>query len=401
MHTPDSPEDHDAVMGQLAHEIRTPLTSILGYADLLVGDLRGMPGSLAKVHLIRRNGQALLKLTQDVVTFSQLQSDGPSPRPEPFSPASLAADVLNTMLTGAREKGLALEARLDTPLPERLTGDAGGLRQILINLVGNAVKFTAAGSVTLHLALDEVQTPAEADQPAARRPALRVKVADTGIGIASDRLEAIFAPFTQAEDSIAARFGGSGLGLSISRRLARRAGGRLSVESRVGHGSTFSVLYPVAEPSSRTLDRFPPDWRIEPAPPDRGADAPIAAALRGRRVLVVDDEPDSQLLLSVMLKHAGAAVSIAENGSVAEELAVQEQRHGKPFDVILMDMNMPGIDGYQTVRRLRAAGYARRIIALTAASMAEDRDRCLAAGCDEYANKPIDLPRLIEMMLMP
>jgi len=287
------------------------------------------------------------------------------------------------MVFRAAEKDLRLDVECEFPLPETICTDPLRLRQILVNLVGNAIKFTKSGGV-------RVTARCTTDKDATAR--MEFEVADTGIGMTTDEMTALFRPFSQADASTTRRFGGTGLGLSISQRLAKMLGGRLNVESRPGEGSTFTLSIdpgplddvPMleAEPSSKVTDE-------EKRPRAATGEQP----LRGR-ILLAEDGEDIQRLVSLVLRKIGLEVDTAENGLLTYDKAIASKAMGKPFDLILMDIQMPGLDGYKTARRLRENGWRGPIVALTAHAMAGDREKCLAAGCDEYLAKPLAFKEL-------
>ena len=285
---------------------------------------------------------------------------------------------------GTSGKDLELEVTFSTSIPETVEGDPTRTRQILTNLLGNAIKFTDRGSVQLVTGLAEGREGSR----------IQYEVVDSGVGMHSDEIPSLFQPFTQADSSRTRERGGTGLGLTICSRLVELMCGTIEVESEPGVGSRFRVTLPVGslqevrmiEPSALTM----PEIQAV-AQPAHGL-----AVLAGSRILVADDVPDNQRLLQMLLERAGAEVEIADNGRVALERALEAYEHDEPFDVILMDMQMPLLDGYHATRALRRAGYDRPIIALTAHAMPTDRERCLEAGCDDFASKPIDRTVLIE-----
>jgi hypothetical protein len=263
-----------------------------------------------------------------------------------------------------------------------LHSDPTRIRQILLNLVGNAIKFTQRGGVRLAVGIAGDATP----------PALRIEVVDTGIGIAPEIQARLFVPFNQADSSTARTYGGTGLGLAIARRLATLLGGTLGLRSQPGQGSTFILTLPIAVAADACVlaerDRPPP------APHPAAGDAtPLAG-----RVLLVEDASDSQELLALYLRQAGLEVEAAGEGLTACALAINAAASGAPFDVILMDMQMPVLDGYRATVRLRAAGYSRPIVALTAHAMEGEREKCLRAGCDDFATKPIAREALVDLI---
>ncbi|HIF00498.1 MAG TPA: response regulator [Planctomycetes bacterium] len=287
----------------------------------------------------------------------------------------------------ATAKNLPLEVRFDGPVPATIQSDPARLRQILINMVGNAIKFTETGSITIVTRL--LKEPGE-------KPRLQFDIIDTGIGIAKEQMEMIFLAFTQADGAPTRKFGGTGIGLTISRRLVELLGGTISVSSTLGKGSTFSVSV-----STGLLD----DVRMINGPVDPGAKTTRTEAidetqvpLQHLRILFAEDGSDNQRLISFLLKKAGAVVTLADNGQVAFDLATVAREENRPFDVIVMDMQMPVLDGYAATRQLRDAGYSVPIIALTAHAMAGDRQKCLDAGCDDYLTKPIDRKKLIDVV---
>lgn len=373
-------------LANMSHEIRTPLTAILGFAEnLLEGDVPDAERKGA-VRTIVRNGEHLLELINDILDLSKIEAGHLEVELLEFSPAQLLSDVVSVMQVRAGAKGLSLKLSFDTPIPTLIRSDPTRVRQILLNLVGNAIKFTQAGSVHLRARLE----PAD-------EPRLRVSVVDTGIGLDAAQLGRLFQPFAQADESMTRRFGGTGLGLAISRRLARKLGGDVDVVSAPGQGSTFSmtvVTGPLANVPLVYDPRLAPESSLNP-----GQSPEQAGALKGNLVLLAEDSPDNQLLISGFLRKCGAEVVLVENGSLAVERAMQSRDEGRPFDVVLMDMQMPVLDGYQAVRELRSNGYAQPIIALTASAMGGDQERCRAIGCDDYATKPLNRKRLLGQIL--
>jgi CheY-like chemotaxis protein len=253
------------------------------------------------------------------------------------------------------------------------------LRQILLNLVGNAIKFTENGRVELSVHLDRSRS---------WQPQLVFDVVDTGIGLTDGQVERLFQPFTQADTSTTRRFGGTGLGLTISKRLAEMLGGDITVLHTSPQGSAFRLTVATGPLAGvPMLDSPAPDRMPEHGPAETPAALPERLA---GRLLLVEDGPDNQRLFARILRKAGALVTIVDNGQRAVRLVQAAEAAGRPFDLVLMDMQMPVMDGYEATRVLRAAGYHRPIIALTAHAMARDRETCLRAGCDDYISKPVD-----------
>jgi signal transduction histidine kinase len=370
-----------AFLANMSHEIRTPMTAILGYADLMVDHSQTPSERLDSIQTIRRNAAHLLALINDILDLSKIEAGKMTVEEVEMSPVQVVTDVAMLMRGRAAEKGLAFAVEYRGPFLRMCRSDPTRLRQILLNLVGNAIKFTQSGGVRIVCSLI---TCAEADQNR-----IRFDVIDTGIGLTNEQQSRLFGAFVQADASTSRKFGGTGLGLNISRRLAQMLGGDIFIHSVVNEGSMFSVEVrtgPIAEGIQITSEEA---MAMQPA--SRPVEAPLPS-IDGARILLAEDGPDNQRLLTFVLRKAGAQVTLAENGRIALETALAS----RPFDAILMDMQMPEMDGYTAARRLRSNGYEGPIIALTANAMAGDRDLCLNAGCDDYATKPIDRRALLE-----
>ncbi|MBN2476040.1 MAG: PAS domain S-box protein [Pirellulales bacterium] len=371
-------------LANMSHEIRTPMTAILGFADLLLGESgwENAPSEcVSALETIKRNGAYLLDLLDDILDLSKIESGKLAVEHAICSPTSVLADVASLMRVRAEAKNLPLEVEYIGPIPKSICSDPLRIRQILINLVGNAIKFTETGAIRVVTRLFRSQ---------GKDPYVQFDVIDTGIGISQEQIARLFQPFTQADSSTAKRFGGTGLGLTISRRLAKMLGGDISIASMPGKGSTFTLTL-----KTGPLDGVPMLDRPAETVVERRQKAGVSAAFKPDcRFLLAEDGPDNRRLISFVLKKAGADVTLAENGQIACEKALAAQNAGAPFDVILMDMQMPVMDGYTATRKLREAGYKRPIVALTANAMAGDQENCRRAGCDGYATKPIDRPVL-------
>ena len=373
-------------LANMSHEIRTPMTAILGYADLLTDPQLSPSERDAHLAVIRRNGEHLLTLINDILDLSKIEAGKMAVDLTPCNLPSVLAGVASILRVRADQRGIALSVEYATPVPETIRTDASRLRQALVNLVGNAVKFSEGGAVRIVAALLEDWRDG--------RAAVRLEVIDTGVGIAQEKLSALFEPFVQADASTSRRFGGTGLGLAITRRIAEMLGGELTVRSAAGEGSTFTLIVPTGPLEGVAMLERPGEAMLSDGrDPKRQSARPNALA--GLRVLLAEDGPDNQLLIKTLLARAGAQVEIAENG----RLAVEKARAAGPggFDVVLMDMQMPEMDGYEAVGALRESGYGGPIVALTAHSMAGDRDKCVEAGCDDYLTKPVDPGRLIDV----
>ena len=368
-------------LANMSHEIRTPMTAILGYTDLLLDDAE-KPEHADALTTIKRNGEYLLSLINDILDLSRIEAGRMGLEQAVCSPVAVAEEVVSLMRVRALAKNLPLTFEPDPSVPRTIRTDPLRLRQILVNLIGNAIKFTQTGCV--RLTLTATQEP--------RR--LRFQVIDTGIGMTPQQAAAIFQPFTQVHGSAGRGWAGTGLGLAISRRLAEMLSGTLSVESEAGLGSTFTLeIDPGPLDAAAAAEDAGPRIRL-PANAVPRRDLP-AAGLGNARILLAEDCPDNQRLIPLLLRRVGAEVTVADNGQAAYEAAMAALESGNPFDVILMDIQMPVVDGYEATRRLRANGYVGPIIALTANAMAEDRRRSFDAGCDDYLTKPIDRASLI------
>jgi len=375
-------------LANMSHEIRTPMTAILGYADMLERaerDPSSLPANQRReaIRTIARNGEHLLRVLDDILDISKIDSGRMAFDPRPCSTIQIIEDVASLMRARATEAGITLEAVHALPLPRHIVSDPLRLRQILLNLVGNAVKFTQRGGVTIRHEYRPRPTPQ-----------IHIEVRDTGVGIEPSALTRIFEPFQQADTSTSRVFGGTGLGLAICKRLVSMLEGDIRVESRVGEGSSFTLALPTGCEQVELIDSL--------ADGLESAAEPIAAgdgSLAGTRILLAEDGRDNQRLIGHMLTSAGADLAVASDGVQAVDVALEAMRTGRAFDVILMDMQMPQLDGYEATRRLRNAGVDRPIVALTAHAMRGDRERCLDAGCDDYATKPVSRARLLETCL--
>ncbi|MBX3407212.1 MAG: response regulator [Phycisphaeraceae bacterium] len=371
-------------LANMSHEIRTPMTAILGYTDLLrVGGISPGEGQ-EYVSIIRRNGEHLLSVINDILDLSKIEAQMLTVERNQVRLCALVAEVAATLRVRAAEKGLSLEVEYVFPVPEAIISDPIRIRQILVNLVGNAVKFTDRGGVTIRV---------RSDAELLAKSQIAIDVVDTGIGLEPEQLERLFRPFTQADESITRRFGGTGLGLNISRRLAKALGGDIAVSSAPGRGSTFSVTLGTGDLSGV---RMIADAReaVVSAPSETQHAAP--AEVSGR-VLLAEDGADNSRLITAILRRHGAEMHVVHDGVEAVRAATEAMSSGRPFDLVLLDMQMPVLDGYQAAARLRKNGVRTPIIALTAHAMADDRQKCLDAGCDDYAAKPIDRDALVRM----
>ena len=381
-------------LANMSHEIRTPMTAILGYTELLLDPAHSATDFTETVETIRRNGEHLLNLINDILDVSKLDAGRMRVESIACCPGQIVNDVVTLMRVRADGKGLTLQTQLDGAVPRTIHSDPTRLRQILVNLVGNAIKFTEVGEVRIALSMISDEATGE--------PQLAMRVMDTGIGMDAEAMSRLFQAFSQADESMTRRFGGTGLGLTISKRLAELLGGDIEVESEAGVGTTFTLRVGVGNIDSDAMivsvDEFI-ERRGDDSESIVQASSPGAALpLRNVRILLAEDGPDNQRLISFHMTKAGAQIHVASNGREACEVIQANLDATYPFDLVLMDMQMPEMDGYEATRTLRAAGIDLPIIALTAHAMAGDRQRCLDAGCDEYATKPIDRVKLVELI---
>ena len=366
----------DEFIANTSHEIRTPLSSILGGLELLAD--ASVADREELLDAMRRNGAHLLFLINQVLDFSKLQAGNLCIEPQDVAVRPLLEDVLGCLRPQAMAKGLVLQLRWGQGVPDRMHTDPLRLRQVLMNLVGNAIKFTAKGGVRL--------TAAATGEDGRR---LRLTITDTGPGIAVEAQGRLFVPFAQGDASMSRRFGGTGLGLVISRQLTQLLGGEIALSSKPGLGTRLAVEVPVGEVA-----------RIAPPAATPTVNTPAATTPPGSagRVLLVDDAADNRRLLSTMLRKAGVEVTTAEDGERGCASVADAAAHGQPFDLVLMDIQMPVLDGHGATRRLRLEGHTLPIVALTAHATEHDRAACMAAGFDAYATKPISRAQLTELV---
>ena len=363
-----------AFLANMSHEIRTPLTAILGYAELLQEGQLDTREHDASVETILRNGRHLVSVVNEILDLSKIEAGRMSIESFAFSPLEVVEDVVGLMRSLAAEKGLDFGVSYTTKIPATMLGDPLRTRQVLFNLVGNAIKFTDTGTVTILVSSDS--------------ESVSFDIRDSGIGMEPSQIETLFEAFTQADASTTRRFGGTGLGLRVSKSLVELMGGQLEADSVLNFGTTMMLRLPHGAAS--TEDFVEAELELS----RRRSHAPRAsgdlAKLDGIRVLLAEDSRDNQRLITFLLERAGAVVEHAADGREAVAMTLDARRLGRPYHVVLMDIQMPVLDGAAATRELRQRDYRGSIIALTAHAMSGDRERYIAEGCDDHLAKPID-----------
>ncbi|HYR25021.1 MAG TPA: ATP-binding protein, partial [Aquabacterium sp.] len=365
-----------AFLANMSHEIRTPLHGVLGLAQI---GLREHSGTAHRTFArILESGEVLLGVVNDILDFSKIEAGMLHVEAVPVPLPALLHRAGAQIQAAAQAKGLALRIEVSDALPPACLSDPLRLEQILLNLLSNALKFTTAGQITLAAGLDQGQ--------------LHLSVRDTGIGMSADQQARLFRPFEQADGSTTRQYGGTGLGLSITHRLTELLGGRIAVHSQPGRGTCFDVWLPLRTPGTAPpagLAPRPPAAARPPAEP-----ATPVPRLAGLRVLAAEDNPVNQMVLKEFLRMEGARVTLVDNGQSAVDTVAQQG--AAAFDVVLMDIQMPGMDGYEATRRLRGLAPDLPVIGQTAHAMPEEHAKCLGAGMVDLVVKPIDFAQLVE-----
>jgi signal transduction histidine kinase/ActR/RegA family two-component response regulator len=364
-------------LANMSHEIRTPLTAILGFSDLILS-----APSENKIdfqnwgHRIKSNGVHLLKLINEILDLTKIESGLIEINHEEVNINDLLSEINAALLPELLKRHNKLEFSLETAVPRYIQTDLMRIRQILFNIIGNASKFTDAGGIFVKVGLNQSTSQ------------IYFNVIDQGLGLSENQIKKIFRPFSQGDSSHSRRFGGTGLGLSLSRQLARHLSGDVVlVQSALGGGSTFQIIIHVGRINPQDLIT---ELSIGTTTAAKSPESESLMPLIGSRILLADDSADNQLILSRFLKRAGAEVEIANNGQEAIEMALSQS-----FDLILMDIQMPIKNGYIAAQELRSMAYSKPILALTAYALKQEKDQCLLSGCDDHISKPVDRHLLI------
>lgn len=370
-----------AFLANMSHEIRTPLGAILGFSDLLRDPNLGNEEKMGYLDIISRNGKALTRVIDDILDLSKVEAGHLEIEKTAFRIHDVLSEIVSLFSETVKAKDLYLTLTIDSDVPSVVLSDPARLRQILINIIGNAVKFTTVGGIKVKVE----------SQPVSERAAkIVISVTDTGPGLMRSQQKKLFQPFTQADNTTTRKFGGTGLGLALSRRLAQAMGGNISISAcKIRLGCTFQISIEVGLPVSEVV------LPIEAAPMEaRDTTKPQAQALlHNARVLLVEDALDNQVLIKRILTKNGATVDVANNGLEGMRKALEDKNR---YNIVFMDIQMPIMDGYEAIQKMRASGYRGPVFALTAHAMAEERKKTQAAGYDGHLTKPLDSDALIQ-----
>jgi signal transduction histidine kinase len=362
-------ESKTRFLANISHEIRTPLSAILGFGELLRNYIQNHPQGLDYINRISRNASQLSRLIDELLDLSKIEVEKLEVEHEKINLDTLLEDVLSTLKLRAQEKSIDLSLKWVSAKPTNVVADPLRVSQILSNVIGNAVKFTLRGSIRVELSASNGQ--------------LTARIIDTGIGMTAEEQSRIFSPFVQADTSVTRKYGGSGLGLALSRKLAQLLGGDLTLEKSIPEsGTTFKIEINIANTVSETKKSAQKSIVVSDQP------------LFGKKVLIVDDAPDNRVIANIFLQNAGAECEEAEDGQEGIDRAMAEN-----FDIILMDIQMPVLDGYQAMEKLTQLSYKKPVIALTAHALNDEKQRCLNAGFTDYVTKPINRTHLIQSIL--
>ena len=362
-----------AFLANMSHEIRTPLGAILGFTDLLRDPSTGPEERLGYIDIISRNGKALTRVIDDILDLSKVEAGHLEIERMPFSLPDLLSEITSLFSETVKAKRLYMTLAIDSNVPNQVLSDPARLRQILINIIGNAVKFTSLGGIKVRVESALINSD---------KSTITISVSDTGPGLMRSQQKKLFQPFTQADNTTTRKYGGTGLGLALSRRLAQAMGGNIAIsECKLRRGCTFQITIEAEHPKSEAKVM----GVISSAGKDDGG------VLSKAKVLLVEDALDNQILIKRILTKKGALVDVANNGLEGVEKAM-----GGNYSIVLMDIQMPIMDGYEAIRKLRSLGYHGTVFALTAHAMAEERKKTANAGYDGHLTKPLDTEALIQ-----
>lgn len=364
-------------LANMSHEIRTPIGAILGFADLMKNPANTAEENQNYIAIVDRNSQQLLRLIDDILDLTKAEAGWMAIDPIEFSLSDLLTEFTSIMTFKAEEKGIAFRLTNETHIPDFIKADNGRLRQVLNNIVGNALKFTTKGGVEMKIAFEN--------------PILRFTVVDTGVGITAEQECKLFKAFGQADSSTTRNFGGTGLGLVLSRRIAEALGGKLELSAcQENLGSTFVIeINSPLLPNAKLVGRETLKTMISEAVGYRKD----GSVLLGIKVLLVEDSPDNQILIQMYLEKEGAEVTVVSDGALGVKSALTDE-----FDVILMDIQMPVLDGHEATKILRTAKFKKPIVALTAHAFKEEQAKCLESGFTDFLTKPIKRSLLIDTL---
>ena len=381
-------------LANMSHEIRTPLNAILGFTGILgerllrLCDADEYQDNMGFLKMIEKSGADLLTIIGDILDYSKVEAGQVDIEQIPVSPEQILEDVRSMLSPKFQDKPeVELQISIDNNVPAWILGDPTRLRQILTNLAGNSLKFTEKGYVRIHCQAERIKEEEDGVM-------IHFKVMDTGIGISSEKIKKLFQPFIQAEAETTRKFGGTGLGLSIAKRFVQLFDGDIVVTSEKGKGSTFDVVFPATISTTAGTGSFRATFAVDADLQESGA-----KSLEGIYVLLVEDGKINQVVISTQLREAGAKIEVADDGRVALDLIAAKELLGSHFDAVLMDMQMPVMDGYTATKRLRSKGFMRPIIAITANALSGDCEKTIDAGCNAYISKPIAPKLLISTIL--
>lgn len=368
------------ILTNTSHELRTPLTAILGFAEIIQEEATNSEICEFAKNILR-SGRHLLSVVNDILDFASIQADACVVVAESFSPSEAIRELVSSFLPQATAHRCRIHQCIAPEVPQQVVSDPLRFRQIVMNLVSNAIRFTEDGDVYIRLLVDLVSEP----------PELVLEIIDTGVGIPDDKLSKLFQPFKQIDASLTRKHGGTGLGLAISARLVHLLGGTIGVQSKLGRGSTFTIRLPLVTASAGSSSGQTADAPLKPMD--------LAGRLAGRRLLIVDDAPANVQFLLHGLAKTGAAMMTAENGEIAVDLVRAVFGTEQEFDAILLDLQMPVMDGATAAREIRGLGFSHSIIGITADAHDDARVRALAAGCDELLAKPVSRRDVVDCLV--